>query len=229
MADTKISALTAAATLVGTETLPVVQSGATVKATVQSLSNFMPTYTWATLPAAASNSGLKVRVSDVGVSGSEWRSNGTTWEPVGGRVLLARVHTDSAVTGTTAETVLATVTIPAGLMGVNGSLWVYHNFTIASPAASAKYFRATLGGTVFGVYTTSSAAVVNISGAIPISNRNSQSAQYAGGGMFFSAGATSPVAGTVDTSVAQTFTLTAQPGAVGETTTLRVFSLELVR
>lgn len=39
MADTKISALSAAATLTGTETVPAVQSGANVKATAQNIAN----------------------------------------------------------------------------------------------------------------------------------------------------------------------------------------------
>ena len=39
MADVKISALTSAGTLAGTEVLPIVQSSSTVKATVQSVAN----------------------------------------------------------------------------------------------------------------------------------------------------------------------------------------------
>lgn len=48
MADTKISALSAASTLAGTEPLPVVQGGATVKATVtQVLAKAAKVYTHA--------------------------------------------------------------------------------------------------------------------------------------------------------------------------------------
>jgi len=42
MADTKISALTAASTLSGTEPVPVVQGGVTVKATAQDIANLAP-------------------------------------------------------------------------------------------------------------------------------------------------------------------------------------------
>lgn len=54
MAGKKISALTAASTpLAGTEVLPIVQGGATVKATVASLSSFGPAFS--VYPSASTN------------------------------------------------------------------------------------------------------------------------------------------------------------------------------
>ena len=69
-------------------------------------------YTFANLPAAASNSGKTATVTDVGRA-SLWRSNGTRWMPDSG--LLTLKHLAAAVTGiTNSEQVPLQVQLPAG-------------------------------------------------------------------------------------------------------------------
>src|SRR5688572_30465286 len=78
--------------------------------------------TFAALPAPSDHIGY-ANVSDVGLSGSLWQSDGTIWRPVGGRVLLAAsAVAAAAVTGGTTEVTTDTLTIKGGIMGLNGGL-----------------------------------------------------------------------------------------------------------
>ncbi|HET8708123.1 MAG TPA: hypothetical protein VFM46_17590, partial [Pseudomonadales bacterium] len=157
---------------------------------------YIATYPWATLPAASSNSGVRVRVSDVGPNGTDWISNGTDWVPVNGFALLARNAVQATVTNTLTETTLATVTIPAGLMGSNGqlritALWSNNN------SGNNKTPRVRFGGTAFYQQTVTN-QLANSTLTI-IRNRNATNSQVGGAlgqaGLGTSAGA--PVTGTI--------------------------------
>jgi hypothetical protein len=101
MADTKISALTGATSLDGTEQLPVVQSGSTKVATTAQLLAFIKgTYypqvaNYAALPAATGIAGdIYVVQTTTGLVGLRkfaglWRSNGTSWDYLGDIYLTA--------------------------------------------------------------------------------------------------------------------------------------------
>jgi len=109
-------------------------------------------YTWATKPAAAGNTGLTIRVTDVGVNaaGSHWFSDGTYWRPVGGSVLLAMGSGSIAspiqsLTGNTGATFTAAQpTIPAGLLvpGAQIELWAHCRRVGANGTAN---FNAAIG------------------------------------------------------------------------------------
>lgn len=77
-----------------------------------------PSYLWTQLPSATGRTGLKVYVTDVGVGGSYWYSDGTRWRAVGGQVVLKHLNTQPANTAS-AETKYtgATTTILANLLG----------------------------------------------------------------------------------------------------------------
>lgn len=81
-----------------------------------------PSYTWATRPAAAGNTGRVVRITDVGLGGSYWYSDGAFWRPVGGSVLIASQQGSittpiSAFTGVTSSVFTITQPIiPAGML-----------------------------------------------------------------------------------------------------------------
>lgn len=81
---------------------------------VSSIPLYLGSFTYATLPAAASYSGMEAFASDWGANGTKVRSNGTRWLPVGGRVL--HKHLGAAVTGVanTATIVLQTPLMPVG-------------------------------------------------------------------------------------------------------------------
>lgn len=103
-------------------------------------------YTWANRPSAASNTGVVIRITDIGGSaGSRWISDGTYWKPESGRVVLAASGAAVSCDATTNENALATFTLPAYSMGVNGILnivatWSYTN------SANNKIVRIRFGG-----------------------------------------------------------------------------------
>jgi hypothetical protein len=71
------------------------------------------TFTWTTKPLASVLSG-QIFISDVGVGGSYWYSDGSKWRPVGGRVTIKNNIAD--ITNNAApKVVLDYATIPAGL------------------------------------------------------------------------------------------------------------------
>ena len=136
----------------------------------------------------------------------------------------------SSHTGDTAETTLASFTLPGGAMGANGvlrvtTLWSYSN------SASNKTLRlGGLSGSAFQatVATTSNIAVIQRT----IQNRNSQSSQIgfnaASAASFTTVGSGSAVVtGAVDTSVDQSIVITGQPASAGESVTLESCLVEL--
>lgn len=188
-------------------------------------------YTWATLPSAAANSGTRVRVTDVGPNGSDWISNGTDWVPVNGFAMIARSAVASSVTGTTTETTLATITIPAGVMGTNGQLWIMTLWSNTSNANN-KTLRVRFSG-IAGTQYLLSTATTGVGSQIPlfIRNRNSASSQIGGNSSSATFGHTASAAVTsaVDTSLATTLVISGQLANAGDTLTLESYTVELKR
>ena len=138
----------------------------------------------------------------------------------------------SAHTGDTAETQLASITLPGGAMGPNGilrvtTLWSYTN------SANNKTLRVRLGGlsgTAFqaNVVTASNIGVMQRT----IQNRNSQASQIgfnaANAASYTTVGSgTSVATGSVDTSADQSIVITGQLASAGETVTLEACLVEL--
>lgn len=73
-------------------------------------------FTWATLPAASAVPKWAVYVSNVGVGGSFWYSDGTRWRPYGGSVTLKNLITPISNNGAP-KIVMDSVALPAGLLG----------------------------------------------------------------------------------------------------------------
>lgn len=143
--------------------------------------------------------------------------------------VLAQSATPASVTGTTTETTLATIPIPAGAMGANGSLrittlWSYTN------SANTKTPRVTLGGTAFfapALSTTLTAQALTI-----IRNRNAMNSQvgWASGAGTLGIGSSgnANVTAAVDMSAAQNLLITGQLASAGETLTLEGYTVELL-
>lgn len=188
--------------------------------------------TWATLGAPADYIGLAY-VTDVGLSGSLWRSDGATWGLVNGSVVLARGHTDLTVTAASVtEEDLASIPIPAGLMGANGMLEVTH-FWEATNNANVKTMRVKLGGTAFFANATAlGSSSIFLPAPTRIWNRNNQAAQMAfaaANGNTTIATGTTKTTGTVDTSAATTLAISGQKATGSDTLTLLGYSVRLVR
>lgn len=132
----------------------------------------------------------------------------------------------------TNENILATITIPAGAMGPNGTLCVSMSGTMTNNA-NTKTYRARLGG-IAGAIVASNAtsSVVSSSMQISIQNRNNQSSQVTSqpATSFQAATANYTVALTtaaIDTSVVQTFVITGQKATGSDTLTLERYFVEL--
>jgi hypothetical protein len=135
-------------------------------------------------------------------------------------------------TGNTDETALATVSIPAGAMGLNGGLLIYSTWTTTN-SGNNKTPRVRLGGiagTAFvGPTITTTATFSDIR---RIRNRNSASAQVAstGAATGLSTGTTTVAVttGTVNTAVAQDLVFSAQLANGTETITLENYEVWLL-
>jgi len=182
-------------------------------------------YTWANKPSVAPL-GQIICITDVGENGSLWRGNGTKWV----RLNPIKVFSLSApvvLTGTTSATTLATITIPAGLIGANGKLKIYPLWATTNNA-NAKTLRLNIGGALCSTITSQS--VPNNSGLLIIRNINSESVQKCSSGLVAGIGASfgSIASTTVDTTAATTITLTGQLAVGTDTMTLEDLFVEVV-
>jgi|GEM_PF-2577904 len=149
---------------------------------------------------------------------------------VKGVYVLGSGATSTSVTGTTSETALATISVPANVMGTNGILRVTSQWSYTN-SANNKTLRTRLGGlsgtSFWGRVLTTSAG---IRVQQEIQNQNSANSQIA-----FNAGSQSwditsgaAATGSVDTTSTQSLVLTAQLANSAETITLERYLVELI-
>lgn len=132
-------------------------------------------------------------------------------------------------TGTTSETTLATITIPAGAMGPNGRieidvLWSYPS------SANSKTFRQKFGATTITTSVVSTGLALRTSALV--ANRGATNSQVASPNFAASFGASPSVGVTtsaIDTTAAVNITLTAQLGVSTDTVTLEAYSVKLFK
>lgn len=183
-------------------------------------------YTWENKPATAPL-GQIICITDVGENGSLWRGNGTTWV----RLHSIKIYDLSAavvLTGTTSATTLATITIPAGLIGTNGKVKFYPLWSNTNNA-NTKTLRVVLNsGTT--VYTGTAQNSVHNTGLLILRNFNSETTQRMSSGMTAGLGSTtgSIAAVTIDTTAAVTVTITGQLANSADTMTLESLFVEIV-
>lgn len=157
-----------------------------------------------------------------------WVSDGGAKDTKAARV-LAQSAVASAVTGTASETTLATYTLRGGTIGLNGTLRITPLFSFTN-SANNKTFKVKLGSTAFSSITLTTFGGSMI--PVHIRNRNSHVSQI-GFAPFGQTGygviSSNPtLAGTIDTSVDQTITITGQLANTGETITLEGYTIELL-
>ncbi|WP_059413444.1 hypothetical protein [Cupriavidus basilensis] len=132
-----------------------------------------------------------------------------------------------SVTGTTSETVLATIPIPAGAMGPNGALRVTALWSFTN-GANAKSCVIRLGASqisLFSTTTTNSGQQQSVTRARGATN--SQVTQGFGS-TGFGTTTNSPVLTTVDMTSAQNVTLTGILTNASDTITLEAYTVELL-
>ena len=182
-------------------------------------------YTWANKPSVAPL-GQIICVTDIGENGSLWRGNGTKWV----RLNPIKVFSLSApvvLTGSTSVVTLATITVPAGLMGANGKLKIYPLWSTTNNA-NVKTLRAIFSGSTCTTMTSQS--VPNNSGLVIIRNTNSESAQKCSSGLVAGIGSSggSIASITIDTTAATTLVISGQLAVGTDTLTLEDLFIEVV-
>lgn len=148
---------------------------------------------------------------------------------------LGQQHTQASVTGTTSETALYTLPLPAGAMGPNDTIRVTIR-TSHSNNANAKTLRVRLGPS-FGTATALNGLPPTINNAATyattyvISARNSTSAQVGtvGGGTGWAGSSGALSTATVDMTQAQNLYVSLQLGSSADTAALESVFVELVR
>lgn len=127
--------------------------------------------------------------------------------------ILAASATKVDLTGTTAETALATVSVPGGAMGPNGGLLIYTSWSYTN-SANAKTPRIRFGGPAGTQYFSSAQGTsASVHLVHRIRNRNSASSQVGGSSATGGIGGVSSgalVTSALDTSLAQDIVLTGQ-------------------
>ena len=182
-------------------------------------------HTWADKPSVAP-SGQIICITDVGENGSLWRGNGTKWVRLN-PIKVFSLSAPVSLTGTTSATTLATITIPAGLLGANGKLKIYPLWATTNNA-NVKTLRAIFSGSTCTTMTSQS--VPNNSGLLIIRNINSESVQKCSSGLVAGIGSSSGsiASTTIDTTAATTITITGQLAVGTDTLTLEDLFVEVV-
>jgi len=150
-------------------------------------------------------------------------------EPI--RILGASAATGASVTGTVTETALATITVPAGAMGLNGIIRVTPLFSYTN-SANNKTLRVRLGGIGGPAFLSNAATTTLLAQPIVlIRNRGVANSQVGfTAATFSSVGITTGAlaTGSVDTSAATTVVISGQLANTGETITLESYLVELI-
>jgi hypothetical protein len=134
------------------------------------------------------------------------------------------------LTGSTNETALATITIPAGAMGPNGALraTIVTSYTNSGNNKTFRYRLGGIAGTVLMAVPTTTTASQMMQRIIQ--NRNAQNSQISAASAVanaFGSSSASPATGAVDTSAAQDLVISGQLADAGETMTLESYIVEL--
>jgi hypothetical protein len=174
--------------------------------------------------------GTDVAVSDGGTGAS-------TAQGAAANLLVPYVLAQSGVqvtnTGSTTENTLATITIPAGAIGANGSVRLTWAIGRVSGTANTVQGRVRFSGaasTIFGTIPLTTAQF-SAKGQVDIVNRNSASSQIGGpsgatGG--FSTSTSAVVTAAVDTTAETTIIITCQNTDAADVGALEFYRCELM-
>jgi hypothetical protein len=170
-------------------------------------------HTWANKPAIAPL-GQVICITDIGENGILCRGNGTKWIRMH-QINLYNLATPVALTGTTSETTMLTVSIPASLMNKRGRLNVLGLMNLTNNA-NLKTLKVKFGGQTLATVTSTSQAALGFS--TWLLNINSETAQRNGNATSF----------TIDTTIANDLVITGQLANSEDTLTLIALSVEII-
>lgn len=170
-------------------------------------------YTWATKPSVA-HLGQIICITDIGENGILCRGNGTKWVRMHPTILY-NLATPIVLTGTTAQTTLLTITIPAALMGSIGRLNLLSFFALTNNANN-KTLRAGIGANNINVAGAASMAATGFN--FWLLNLNSATAQRNNSSTLFA----------IDTTASMDLIITGQLANAADSITLNTLTLELI-
>lgn len=127
----------------------------------------LPT-TWANRPAATIGAGVTIFVTDVGVDGSIWISNGTVWKPTSIINLHRLVTPVTGGNGTAEEALIVSNVIPAAVLSIGRVLQV--KFLLSKSGTVESTTHVTKIGTNSNGLTGASA----LSGGVSFNGANRQ-------------------------------------------------------
>lgn len=230
MADTKISAMTAASTLAGPEVVAGVQSSDNVKISGDQIAALTLGPALNSLSAIGSlSSSAKIPAYQSGAGSITVAQLVSAAKQLGLWYNLATSAVSATLTGTTSEVVIATVTVPAGAMGANGALEAVVTIQ-SSSSASTKTSRIRFGGIGGTAYMSNAVTTtpLTMQHYQRITNANSQAVQVGGfsstvGG--FQGSGSAPVTGALDTSTNTTLVITGQLTSAADTITVSSYTV----
>lgn len=157
-----------------------------------------------------------------------FRWNGSMWVPVTGSVVLAQSAVAVSCPVDATEDILATINVPAGLLGPNGAVRVSAQWTLTNNANS-KTLRVRFGGIGgTGYLNAVQASVAGGVSTVLIGNRGAANSQAGNAVITNTAAVATAQAGTgaVDTAAATTLVITGQKATAGDTLTLESYLVE---
>lgn len=188
---------------------------------------FILTSTWALLPAANSVPvGTRYFVSDIGINGSDWYTDGVRWRLVNGRITLFADNAARAGTGAASGEFL-TFNIPAGVMGTTGAIEITTLFS-ANNNANTKTVRAVYAGANYMAVAITSAASCQMLTTIRNRTANSQIGANGATGVVYGVTAALNVFTSADSAITQPVTLNWTLANVADTLTLESVRIDLI-
>jgi hypothetical protein len=186
-------------------------------------------YAWASRPAASSNTGVTIEVTDIGPEHCFFTSDGTDWV-VDHRCTLARAAVQIAHTGDTTEYQEVSVNVPAGVLGHSGTLEAkgWWTFTSSTNQKNVRIRWPTSGGTAFCGGQTNTSGNNFYTGTMTLTNRAATNSQEAAScNQLNSSGFGNSVLATssIDTTVVQPVVFTGQLANSGESVNLERYEV----
>lgn len=143
-----------------------------------------------------------------------------------------------ALTGTASETILATIPIPAGAMGLNGAIRITVYFSMTNNANNktprVRFGASGAGTSGSNIHGPTLASVAGYRGQAEIHNRNSLTSQVTapaglGAGGWHTSTGSNPATAVIDTGSASEIAITGQLANTGDTMTLEYYLVEVFR
>lgn len=179
--------------------------------------------TWANRPLASAYNGKGWYMTNLK---HVFISDGTDWFPMGGVMRGGGTAVAVSHTGNSNRTSVWSTTIPGGLLGANGQLWIYPQFTLTN-SGNSKNPRIRFGSTDF--WSTGATSTYSAHGFVVIANRNNPAVQFSSPNttLMFSNTVATGISGTENTNNDLTLDFSFQLVNTGETGTLERIHWEL--